>query len=115
MRRLHIVVPAVATLIVGTAAAQAGPCTAQIAQLEQQISSLQANPPPSGAGGPTAPQSLGAQLHRQPTPNSVQSAEHTANTDADAALDNARKADAAGDAAGCAAALQKAKGLYGLP
>ncbi len=115
MRRPHIVVLAAATLLAGMAAAQAGPCTTQIAQFEQQIAQLQANPPPSGAGEPTAPQTLGAQLHRQPTPNSVQSAEHTANGDADAALDRAHKADAAGDAAGRAAALQKAKELYGLP
>lgn len=94
--------------------AQAGPCTAQIAQLEQQIAGLQASPPPSGEGAPTAPQSLGAQLHHQPTPNAVQSAQQAANADGEAALARARKADDAGDAAGCTAALAEAKRLYGL-
>lgn len=113
-RRPRIEVLAATSFLAGVAAAQAGPCTTQIAQLEQQVAVLQANPPPSGVGEPTAPQSLGAQLHHQPTPNSVRSAEHTANADADAALERARKADDAGDAAGCAAALAEAKGSYGL-
>jgi hypothetical protein len=114
VRRPHIVVLAATMLVAGTATVQAGPCTTQIAQLEQQIAQLQANPPPNGAGEATAPQSRGAQLHHQPTPGSVQSAQRTANTDADAALGRARKADDAGDAAGCAAALVEAKRLYGL-
>jgi hypothetical protein len=112
--RPHIAVLAATMLAAGTIAVQAGPCTTQIAQLEQQVAHLQANPPPSGAGEATAPQSLGAKLHHQPTPSSVQSARQTANADADAALGRARKADDAGDAAGCAAALDEAKRLYGL-
>lgn len=95
-------------------AAHAGPCTAQIAQVARQIARLQAGPAPSGVGEASAPQSLGAQLHHQPTPGSVQSALSKANTEAAAALDRARKADAAGDAAGCAATLDEAKRLYGI-
>jgi hypothetical protein len=114
VRRPQIVILSATILVAGTAAVHAGPCTTQIAQLEQQVAQLQANPAPSGAGEAMAPQSLGAQLHHQPTPSSVQSAQHTANTDADAALGRARKADDAGDAAGCAAALIEAKRLYGL-
>jgi hypothetical protein len=101
-------------LMCGTTAAQSGPCTARIAEVERQVAQLQAAPPPSGAGEPTAPQSIGAQLHHQPTPGSVGSAENTANADADAALERARKADAAGDAAACNAALNQARRLYGL-
>jgi hypothetical protein len=101
-------------LVGGTASSQAGPCTDRIAQVEQQVSALQAAPPASGAGEPTAPQSLGAQLHRQPTPGSVQHAEHTANADADAALDRARKADAENNADGCEEALREARRLYGI-
>jgi hypothetical protein len=71
-------------------------------------------PPPSGAGEPSAPQTLGAQLHHQPTAGTVQNAEHKANADGDAALERARKADAAGDAEGCTAALREAKNLYGI-
>jgi hypothetical protein len=114
LRRLHIMMLSGAALLASMAAAQAGPCTAQIAQVMQQVAQLQANPPPGGAGEATAPQSLGAQLHHQPTPNSVDSAEQTANADAEAALGRARRADDAGDAAGCGAALQEAMELYGL-
>jgi hypothetical protein len=103
-----------AALSFGGSAAHSGPCTTQISQVEQKVAALQAAPPPSGAGEPTAPQSVGAQLHRQPTPGSVQGAERTANTDADTAMERARKADAAGDANGCAEALMEAKRLYGI-
>jgi hypothetical protein len=56
------------------AAAHAGPCATQISQVDQQIRML-ATSPPRGAGDPSAPQSVGAQLHHQPTPGSVQRAE----------------------------------------
>jgi hypothetical protein len=65
-------------------AAHSGTCTAQIAQLEQQIR----------GSGPTAPQSIEAQLHHQPTPRTVQNAESKATADADAALQRAREANA---------------------
>ena len=85
----------------------AGPCTAQIAELEQRVSSAPASP----QNMPSAPQSVGAQLHRQPTPNTVQSAAGRAN--ADSALERARKADAENDADACNAALDEARSLYG--
>ena len=90
--------------------AHSGPCTAQIAQLERRI----AGAAPGPNSGPMAPQTLGAQLHRQPTPGSIARAEKTANKDADAAVDRARKADAAGDAYLCKAALEEARRLYDL-
>ena len=114
MGRSHSVLLAAWACIGGVAAAQAGPCTAQIAQVEQQIRLAQASSPPGGAGEPSAPQSVGAQLHHQPTPGSVQSAESRARANADAALDRARKADAEGDASACRKALEQAKELYGL-
>lgn len=101
---------AAATLLAGVGAAHSGPCTTQIAALEQQIKVAPAGP----ESGPTYSQTLGAQLHHQPTPGDVEHAEHVANNQADAALGSARKADAAGDAAGCNAALDKAKRLYGI-
>jgi hypothetical protein len=94
----------------GSGAAHSGPCTSQIAQIEQQMNLT----PPGPETGPTAPQAVGAQLHHQPTPGTVEHAEHKANADADAALDRARKADTAGDAAGCSAAIAEARRLYGL-
>jgi predicted lipid-binding transport protein (Tim44 family) len=87
----------------------AGPCTAQIAELEQRVSPAPASP----QNTPSAPQSVAAQLHRQPTPTTVQSAEGRANAEADAALDRARKSDAENDANGCNEALREARRLYG--
>jgi hypothetical protein len=95
-------------LIAGAGAAHSGPCTAQIAQLEQQVR----DSAPGPETGPTAPQSVGAQLHHQPTPQTVQHAERVANADADAALARAQKADANNDATGCKKALEEAKQLY---
>jgi hypothetical protein len=110
LRRGIVACAAAAALLAGSGAARSGPCTAQIAALEQQIGVT----PPGPNSGPTGPQSLGAQLHRQPTPQDVKRAEHVANKDADAALDRARKADAADDAAACNAALNEAKRLYDI-
>ena len=44
----------------------------------------------------------------------MQSAERMAIADGDAALERARKADAAGDAAACTKALAEAKAIYGV-
>jgi uncharacterized iron-regulated membrane protein len=94
--------------------AWSGPCTAQIAQLEQLVKLATRDPAAEPEVGPTAPQTVGAQLHHQPTPGSVEHAEHVANADADAALDRARKADAAGDAGACNQAVGEARQLYGI-
>jgi hypothetical protein len=99
-----------AVMLANPGAAYSGPCTAQIAQLERQIRVTTPGP----ESGPMAPQSVGAQLHHQPTPGAVAHAEHTANKDADAALERARKADAANDAALCQAALIEARRLYDI-
>jgi hypothetical protein len=101
---------ATAALLCSGVTAYGGPCTVQISELEQRVS----HTAPGPESGPTAPQSVGAQLHRQPTPGSVGQAEHAANADADAALDRARKDDAAGNPAGCIEALREAKRLYGI-
>lgn len=101
-------------VIVGAAPSKAGPCTAEISQVEQQIRKAQAASRPGGAGEPTAPQSIGAQLHHQPTPQAVESAESKARADAEAALDRARKADADGNVSACAKALKEARQLYGI-
>ena len=110
----RLVAASTAALLLAAGSGRAGPCTAQIAQVDQQIRKAQAAGSPAGAGVPSAPQSVGAQLHHQPTAQSVQSAEGAAAAAAAAALDRARAADAAGDAAACAKALKEAKQLYGL-
>ena len=99
-----------AALIAAGGSAHGGPCTEQIAQLEEQIVAAA----PAQDIGPTAPQTLGAQLHHQPTPASVGQAERVANADADAALARAKSADANGNASGCSDALTEARHLYGL-
>ena len=83
-------------------------------QVEQAISRARMRSAPGGAGEPDAAQSVGAQLHHQPTPGSVQSAERVAIADGDAALERARKADTAGDGAACTGALAEAKAIYGV-
>ncbi len=100
----------IAILVAGAVNAQAGPCTARIVQIERYVQ----NSAPGPDTGPSAPQSVGAQLHHQPTPGSVEGAENRARADGLAALDRARKADAAGDAAACAKAIEEAKLIYGL-
>jgi hypothetical protein len=94
-----------ATLLCYGDAAHSGPCTAQIAQFEQQIQRALADPD----GGPTAPQTVEAQLHHQPTPVAVQNAESKGRENADAALQRAQKVDAEGNAAECVIALDGAK------
>lgn len=114
MEKSRIVTLAALALTAGSAACYAGPCTTQIAQVEQQIRQAQASSPPGGAGAPSLPQSVGAQLHHQPTPGSVQGAQQKASAEGDAALARAKEADAAGDAVACAKALADAKALYGV-
>jgi hypothetical protein len=98
----------------GSAVVRAGPCTADIDKTERRIHQAQAAGDPGDIGAPTGKQSVGAQLHHQPTPGSVGNAETKASDAAAAALQRARNADAAGDAAGCARALADVKELYGL-
>ena len=98
-----------AVLLAGADAARSGPCAEDIVLLERQIAATG----PSSQRGPTGEQTVGAQLHHQPTPGSVQQAEHVANKDADEALARAKQADAAGNA-DCSAALKQARELYGI-
>jgi hypothetical protein len=92
-------------------AAHSGPCTSQIEELERQIGHGSS----SAKSGPTAPQSIEAQLHHQPTPETVRNAEHKANADAAAALQRARQADTDDNAAACAKALGEAKRRWSIP
>jgi hypothetical protein len=93
-----------------TASAQAGPCTNKIAQFEQAVRQSANNP----GAGPMAPQSIGAQLDRQPTPGSIKRAEGRAQAAFAAALARAKRLDAQGNRAGCTRALAAAKRMYNL-
>jgi hypothetical protein len=101
---------ATTVMLAGIDAARSGPCAEDIVLLERQIVATAPGP----QSGPTGTQTIGAQLHRQPTPGSVERAENLANTDAEAALARAKQADAAGNAADCNAALRRARELYGI-
>jgi hypothetical protein len=77
--------------------AHAGPCTAQIAEIEEATRSLGA----SLNAVPAEPQSKEAQLHRQPTVGSVAEAEQKSKADFDAKLAQAKTLDAEGKADEC--------------
>jgi hypothetical protein len=106
-----LVATTAAALLCGSGAAHSGPCTSQIGQLERQIGHASS----SAKSGPTAPQSIEAQLHHQPTPETVRNAERKANADAAAALQRARQADTDDNPAACAKALDEAKRHWFIP
>jgi hypothetical protein len=114
LQQFRILILTGAALLAGASAAQAGPCTNQIAATQQKINQAAAAAPPGGAGTPSAGQAIGAQLHHQPTPGEVANAEHRANAQGEAALEQAREADASGNADACTEALRQARRLYGL-
>jgi hypothetical protein len=109
MNRLTILVTGVA-LALGAASAHAGPCSEDIAKFEATVSRLAAENP---VAGPTARQSVGAQLGRQPTPSSVARAEEQAQSSFASMLERAKTLDAEGNAA-CAQALNEAKLRLGV-
>ena len=76
-------------LAFGVATSRAGPCTSDI--LEKAVNE------PNSPYAPTARQSIGAQLSRQPTPSSVARAEGQADSTYQAALDRARALDNQGN------------------
>jgi hypothetical protein len=108
-RHLAIALAGVA-LSLGIASAHAGPCTSAIAQFERGLRQS-ANDP---GAGPTARQSIGAQLGHQPTPSSVKRADERAQTKFTTALARAKRLDTRGNRSGCTRALAEARRLYEL-
>ncbi|HYT07948.1 MAG TPA: hypothetical protein VEL77_09890 [Rugosimonospora sp.] len=88
--------------------AQAGPCSNDIAQFEAAIRQSAGNP----NAGLTAPQSIGAQLDRQPTPDSLRKAKERLQSKFSTTMARAKRLDAKGDLAGCTRALSEAKRMY---
>jgi hypothetical protein len=97
-----------AAVCLGVAPAHAGPCTTAIAEFEQAVRQSAGNP----NAGPMAPQSIGAQLDRQPTPGSIKRAEGRAQATFAATMARAKRLDARGNRAGCTRALAAAKRMY---
>jgi hypothetical protein len=94
-------------LVLGLGCAQAGPCTADIQKIEKVLSE------PNSAFGPTARQSVGAQLGRQPTPSSMAHAEKKADTNYQTVLTRAQALDNQNNPA-CKKAVKKLKALVGM-
>jgi hypothetical protein len=92
------------------ASAHAGPCSDPITQFEQAVRQSAGNP----NAGPTAFQSIGAQLNRQPTPGSMKRADEQAQIAFERTLARAKRLDAQGNRAGCMRALADAKRMYNL-
>lgn len=95
----------------------AGPCQPMIdatqAAIDKAIDAI-------AATGPTAPESPGALLSHEPSPDSIAQEESALGEGrgpdkALAALGRARQADAAGDLAGCEKEIAKARRALGLP
>ncbi len=114
MNRLTRIVPVGLTLCIMQgaciAAVEAGPCSAQIEQIEKALSQAGGK----SNVGPTGQQTTAAQRHVQPTPQTVEQAEQSARARLDAALARARSLDAAGDGNECAKAVEQIKVLIGL-
>jgi hypothetical protein len=87
--------------------AQAGPCSAEIAQFETAIRQSGGNPD----AGLMAHQSVDAQLSHQPTLSTVRRAENRLQSKFSARMARAKLLDARGDP-GCTSALRAAKKMY---
>src|SRR5271154_899464 len=81
--------------------AQAGPCSDGIAQFEAAIRQSAGDP----SAGLTAPQTVGAQLDRQPTPGSLKRTQEQLQAKFSATMARAKRLDQQGDRAGCTRAL----------
>jgi hypothetical protein len=97
-----------AVLCLNIPVAQAGPCSEDIAQFEAAIRQSAGNP----NAGLTAPQSVGAQLDRQPTPDSLKKTQERMQSKFSATMARAKRLDAKGDRTGCIRALSAAKRMY---
>ena len=97
-----------AALWLNPGTAQAGPCTADIAQFEATVQQSAGDP----FAGLTARQSVDAQLSHQPTPESVHNADQRLKSRFSAAMARAKRYDAQGDRSGCTRALNAARKIY---
>ena len=90
--------------------AQTDPCSNQIAQLEALVNRSMGNP----VAKPTGPQSIDAQLHHQPTRDSVRRAVENANLRFASILAHAKTLNADGKTTECIQSVAEAKRLLGL-
>jgi hypothetical protein len=117
MKRLNGLLFGVAVAISSISACLAGPCSQQIDALQVRIDArLNA----AAAAGPAGTESTAATMHHQPTAESIAAAEAKLGDisakkaqEVGEAMKLARKADLAGDKAGCEKALAQAKNVMG--
>lgn len=109
MKQSRLILIAWTAIVVSAGPAAAGPCQDQIAQFETEIERSAGS-----SAGPTAPESIGAKLGRQPTPGSVRRAEASAQSRFAEVLARAKDFDARGDRAECMHALSEAKSIFDL-
>jgi hypothetical protein len=105
----HLMVLSAAALVASMSAGYAGPCSQAIDSMQARVD---ARLDAMARLGPSAPESSGALLHRQPTPGSIAAAESrlgdlspAAVAGITAAMARAREADGSGDASACEQAL----------
>jgi hypothetical protein len=103
----HAGVLAASTLALSIVTSHAGPCSLEIDRMQSRVDAMIAA---TAAAGPSAQESTAATMHRQPTPNSIASAEEGLGEGARAqralaAMTQAREADRADDKTGCQRAL----------
>ncbi len=104
-----------AALALSTLAGHAGPCSGEIDRMQAQVD---ARIEATAGTDRFAPESPGARLHHQPTPESIAAAESKLGAgprmdEAVADLARAREADRAGDKSGCERALTDVQLLIG--
>ena len=106
-----------AGLLLSTVPCAAGPCAKDIVSMQARIEARMGQ---LAAAGPSAKQSLGAQMHRQPTPGSMANAERKLGelspdtiVKVNKAMDRAQKADNGGDEKGCRQALEDVARIIG--
>jgi len=97
----------VAVFGLAAASAQAGPCSSEIAKIEQAVNQ------PNSQFTPSARQSVAAQMSRQPTPESVARAEQKADTRYVEVLNKAKALDAANNP-DCKKEVDEVKLLVGM-
>jgi hypothetical protein len=91
-----------------SAIAETGPCTADISQFETAVHQSADDP----FAGLTARQSVNAQLHRQPTPESLHQADQRLKARFSSAIARAKRYNAQGNRSGCTLALNAARKIY---
>jgi hypothetical protein len=107
MRPLSLILTACVIMGLDMASAHTYTCSDEIAQLEELVDQSMGHP----IAKPTIPQSVDAQLHHQPTRESVRRAEEAAQLRFAAMLARAKMLNADGKTAECIQSVAEAKRL----